>query len=471
LRLKPGRQINKRDAQLTRPVKGDGWFLVGMIGIAILLGGLVSIFNSSAFEAGIITGVTLFIVAIIVRLYPHLFDIRTLRLPGIFLASYLAMIIIPAPLVYFNSPQSQERVTFLLATNLGFIFFIFGIVAMGIFFPSSTKEVRVWLTKPLLSRPIFKPISIVLLAACLLSLTLYISTVGELPIFMALRGGSSVLALAFARENALKLIPGKIEYLFSLLRSTLLPFVTSLLLVIAISSRKTTWKFLFVVALISTLIMSVATLEKSPTAFFVLMLFFTWLLAHGRRFSLKPTHLIPIGILAFIFPVAVLIAGYGTSSPARILDSIIRRLFYLPSEVLYNYFLYFPRAQNFLLGRSLPYISKLFPSGPFPVANMVCLFMYPDAFLQSCSANAAYVGYLWADFGWAGILLGSFLCGMVLQGIQLLILRLPKSAPTIAIQAMFGGQVIYLTSTSFAGLVDPLGRGFVIILVIAMLLR
>jgi len=51
------------------------------------------------------------------------------------------------------------------------------------------------------------------------------------------------------------------------------------------------------------------------------------------------------------------------------------------------------------------------------------------------------------------------------------ILRLPKSAPTIAIQAMFGGQVIYLTSTSFAGLVDPLGRGFVIILVIAMLLR
>ena len=136
MRLKSSRQIIERDSQLTRLVKGYGWFLVGFTGIAILLGGLISILNSSAFEVGIITGVTLFIVAIIVRLYPHLFDIRTLRLPGIFLASYLVMIIIPAPLVYFNS-QSRERVTFLLATNLGFIFFILGIVAIGILFSSS----------------------------------------------------------------------------------------------------------------------------------------------------------------------------------------------------------------------------------------------------------------------------------------------------------------------------------------------
>jgi oligosaccharide repeat unit polymerase len=471
--LELGRQINKRDSQLNRPVKESDWFLVGLTGIGIFLGWLVSILNYSVpdlFEAGFITGVTLFITAIIVRLWPHLFDLRTLRLPGFFLASYLVMIIIPATLVYFN-PQFQERRTFLLATNLGFLFFIFGIVAMGILFPSSTKEVQVWIIKPLLSRSKFKPISIVLLSVCLLSLALYISIVGDLPILKALRGGFSAVDLAFARENALKLIRGPIVYLFTLLRNSLLPFVALLLLVIAISSHKIIWKFLFVVALISTLIMSVATLEKSPVVLFVVMLFFTWLLANGRRFSLKLKHLIPIGILAFIFPVAVyLFAGYG-AYPEEILRGIIRRLFYLPSEVLYNYFLYFPGEQNFLLGRALPYISKFFLSGPFPVANRVCLYMRPDNIVLSCNANAAYIGYLWADFGWMGILQGSFLCGMVLQGIQLLILRLPKSAPTIAIQAMFVCQVVYLTSTSFTDLVDPLGRGFVILLMIAMLSR
>jgi oligosaccharide repeat unit polymerase len=452
----------------------NGLFLIGLTGMAILLSGwLVCIFNNSTpdlFEAGFITWATLFIVAIIVRLYPHLFDIRTLRLAGFFLASYLVMIVIPAILVYLNS-QPQLRLTFLLATDLGFLFFILGILAMGILFPSTAKEVEVWMIKPFLSRPIFKPISIGLLVVCLLSLAMYLSTVGQLPILLALRGGSSRFDLAFARENALKLIHGSIVYLYTLLRNSLLPFAALVLLVMAISSRNAIWKSLFFVALVGTFIMSTATLEKSPLVLFVMMLFFTWLLAHRRSFSLKPKHLIPLGILAFIFPVVVYVfAGYG-AYPEEILKGLINRLFYLPGEVLYNYFRYFPGEQNFLMGGALPYISKLFPGGPFPVANKVCLFMYPDNILTSCNANAAYIGYLWAEFGWVGVLLGSFLCGMVLQGIQLLIMRLPKSAPTIAIQAMFACQVIYLTSTSFGDLVDPLGRGFVIFLMIAMLSR
>ena len=97
--------------------------------------------------------------------------------------------------------------------------------------------------------------------------------------------------------------------------------------------------------------------------------------------------------------------------------------------------------------------------GNFPIENAVYRYAYATD-IQSGSANAAYIGSLWADFGWVGVAIGSMFTGFLLRALQEMIDRLGRSAATFALQAMLAYQVVNLTATSVPGLLDPLGWGF-----------
>lgn len=435
--------------------------LVGLI-VAIPLFGISGDFLKSS----LVVWVTLLITGVVVCLYPHIFNIQTFRLPGIFLAFYSLMILLPLPFVYVDYPHFTRN-TFLFGTTISFLFTLAGIILMHYWVPSSAKSVQCWLSKTIRAPRNLQIASLVLLVICMTLFLLYIKQVGPLPIVEAISRSKDTSQLVLAREYALKLIPGGIRYVYIVLRDVVFPYTTLLLLSVATRLRGRGWKIIFLVSLLASLVYAGATLEKSPVAAIVIMLAYTWLLLQGRTLSIKILLIIMLAALAF--PAFVFFALYQFNiDAASVITAIVVRVFYSPPLSILYYIDYFPKHKDFLLGHTLPYLNKLITDVPFPVANAICLYEDPTTFF-SCTSNVAYPGYFWADFGWVGIVIGSLICGIWLQGIQVLILRLPKSAPTVVLQSMLSYQVIMLTSTSFLDFLDPLGTGFEIVLTLLLL--
>jgi oligosaccharide repeat unit polymerase len=410
----------------------------------------LSVSFSSDFLIGIIVVVfTLIMTGVIVLYNFHLFNLMTFRIPGFFVLAYIIMILLPLPFVYASHENSWASDTFLFAVPTAFLLTIIGIIVTNRLIPVSSKKLNRWLSVAIPIKANIKFFSVVLLVLCLILLDFYIRVVGTLPIIHAVSGGKSLIELSLARENALKNLPKYIAYTATLLRGFLFPYTTLLLFILWRKSKNYWWIILFSVSFLGNLVMAVATLEKSPFAAFLIMLGLTELLLKKEKFTTK--KIIPIIIIGFSFPVFVIFsANQFNIQITDLLGQIFKRLFFIPTDVLFYYFDYIPYQEDFLLGRTLPFINKLFPEGYLNISNAICVYAVPGVINRTCSFNAAYPGALWADFGWLGIVIGSFLCGIIIQIIQWLIATLPKSPPTVVSQAMIIYQITTLCSTSIS---------------------
>ncbi len=383
--------------------------------------------------------------------WPHLFDIRTFRLPGILVVGYLGMIVLPMPWVYADFPN-LARNNYVIVITLTLICTLLGILAGNMIFYLPAHRIRQWMAAPAFHIPSLGILVFSLLVFCLLLLTIYILKIGTLPVISAIMGGSSKFELAQAREDAFKLLDKSLRTPISYLRTMLFPFATLMSLVLAIQTRRPIWRALFVVSLLGNLILAGATLEKSPVMALVIMIFATWLITGG--WTVSPRVAIVIAVMGLAFPIFVVSANYGFSVDAQRLSQLLfRRIFYAPTEVILAYVDYFSGTAGFLWGRTLPYISKLLPGGPVWIENIIGLRYFYTG-IDSINANGGYPAYLWADFGWFGVIVGGFVVGLILQSIQVLVMRVPKSAPTIALQSLLIWRTFMLTSASFGGWLD-----------------
>jgi hypothetical protein len=438
-----------------------------LIVLSLLLGWAVRLPAAMLFS-GAVVGLTLFATATIVGFFPHVFDIRLFRIPGMFVTAYLLMIILPTPLVYADHPTTARN-TYLFATMVSFLCTITGVVFIYLNFPRGMASIRHWLARPIKTDNSARRMSILLFLICFLLLFGYVRQIGTLPIQQALLGGNSTLELAQAREDSLKLISGRIVYVYALLRSVLFPYVAMLSVIIASTTARPIWLAIATLSIFGNVVMASATLEKSPLAASFIMLCFTWLLL--RRKPLSPKRLFLIALVALAFPAFILLAVYQFDIPfSSLVDALWERLFIVPAEVLYFHFEYFPSMHEFLWGRTLPFLSKLLPGGPFAITNELCLYIIPDTAILSCSANAAYPAALWADFGWLGIIIGSFIVGGMIQGLQFVTQALPKSGPTVVLQAFLAFQVIFLTSAALPDVIFANGMGYATALTLVILL-
>jgi hypothetical protein len=138
----------------------------------------------------------------------------------------------------------------------------------------------------------------------------------------------------------------------------------------------------------------------------------------------------------FLFPAAVLFQsqrGLGISA-GDIAAAILRRVFYVPAEVLYNYFVIVPDVVPYLYGRTIGRVQWILGESDVNIANFVFQYMFPGRISTGLS-NTSFLGYLHADFGVPGILLGGALVGVILQGLQLWLVRRPKTVTTLAAYA------------------------------------
>ena len=104
---------------------------------------------------------------------------------------------------------------------------------------------------------------------------------------------------------------------------------------------------------------------------------------------------------------------FGKSNVLEVvINSLLYRIFIIPSEVLYQYFNIFPDLHEFLDGRSSQLFSWLHQDGTFPLSNYVAKIWWKDPF-TSGSCNANYIGNFYADFGILGVFISTYIVGIL----------------------------------------------------------
>jgi oligosaccharide repeat unit polymerase len=260
----------------------------------------------------------------------------------------------------------------------------------------------------------------------------YVAEAPVIPLFYLIRNPGAAAALVGLREESFKLLDSPLIYVYDVLRRVGFPFLICVALGWYLVSRQRRWLVLFLLTGGVGLVYAALTAAKMPVAVIVLTAALGWYLHIGGRISFRA---VLIGFCAvFLFPVFVLVqslSGLGIGADV-IAKGIFHRLFYVPAEILYYYFEVVPDVVPYLHGRTIGRINWLIGAAPeVNIANYVFQYMFPWR-VDTGLAPAPFIGYLHADFGLVGVLVGGVLAGMVLEGLQVIVTRRPKTVVTLA---------------------------------------
>jgi oligosaccharide repeat unit polymerase len=360
-------------------------------------------------------------------------NLRRLTLPSVWYFSYLAGTAIPALFVAAEN-ESPYVASFLFAVVVTLVTAPLGMLLVNLATGFRREETRAFFEAPVeRADPTTSETSsyIILLAVCLALTAGYLVETPVIPLIHLIRNPGSAAVLVTMREESFKLVDSPFIYVYDVLRNVVYPFLVALTLGYWLVSRRAKWLVFFLVTATVGLFYAAVSVAKAPVAVVVLVGGLLVYLYRGGRVNLRAAIL---GFSAvFLFPVAVLfrsLSGMGFTA-GDIASAILRRLFYVPAEVLYNYFVVVPDVVPYLYGQTIGRVQWILGESSVNIGNFVFRFMYPER-IASGTANASFLGYLHADFGVAGVLLGGVLVGVLTQALQLWLTRRAKTVVTLA---------------------------------------
>jgi hypothetical protein len=376
----------------------------------------------------------------------RVFDIRRITIPAFWYLTYLPMIYFPSFVVFYRL-DAASKYPYFFAVQSVMITVPLGIWAVNRICRFDQNSIRHYFNAPVQER---KPgiaklfIYTVLLSVALFFAIIYIIGLDNIPLLYMFKNPGASQEVTVLREESFKLLDPRwssassthLFYIYLFLRTLIFPFFILLSFGYFFISRDLKWFFLFIITLIAGVIYAATSLARAPVAAIFLRLSFAFYLIKQGRLGKK--MLVVCMVLILLFPLMVTKLGYGTNVDA--LDAIKRvfiRLCYTPAADLHDYFEIFPEHHDYVYGQALlKPILILFGLPNFYIENYVYRFKYPNS-IETGHSNAAFQSNLHADFGALGVLIGGFLTGMLMQGIQIYILRRKKTIVSIASYSFF----------------------------------
>jgi len=367
------------------------------------------------------------------------FHLKRLTIPAIWLISYVTVAVIPG--FFVAADKHTPYVTpFLVAVLSTLITVPAGMLLMRGLAGFSRGEVAAFFAAPVAARrpaPEQTGAFLVFLAVALALTAGYLAEAPVIPLVYLIKNPGAAAALVGLREESFKLLDSPLAYVYDVLRRVGYPFLVCVAFGWYWVSRQRHWLVLFAATAGVGLVYAALTIAKMPVAVIVLTAALCWYLHIGGRISLRAVALAFCAV--FLFPVFVLVrslSGLGVS-PDMIARGIFHRLFYVPAEILYNYFEVVPDIVPYLHGRTIGRLNWILGTeSEVNIANYVFRYMFPWR-LDTGLSPAPFIGYLHADFGLVGVLVGGVLAGMILQALQVVVTRRPKSVATLAAYAYF----------------------------------
>jgi oligosaccharide repeat unit polymerase len=398
-------------------------------------------------------------------------SLRRLTVPGVWYYSYLTTTIVPAMLVA-SEIHTRYVPPFLFAVVITLFTAPLGMWLVNIASGGGRHQVQAFFQTPVDRRPPGTPelaAFVVVLAVTLVLTAGYLIETPVIPLLYLLRNPGSALIVVGLREESFKLLNSPFVYFYDIIRNVVYPFLIALALGYYLLTRRLLWLVLFLGTAGIGVFYAAASIAKTPVAVIMLVTALFVYLYRSGRFGWRT---IVFSFLAvFVFPVAVVFqsfSGMGFQA-SDIALAIVRRVFYVPAEVLYNYFVVVPDIVPYLNGRTIGRVQWILgESNNINIANFVFQRMFPTR-LESGLANTSFLGYLHADFGLPGILLGGALAGALMQLCQLWLSRRPKTMVTLAAYAYFLWVAWKVNSQSLTQIL--LSGGAVVILLLVGTLR
>jgi oligosaccharide repeat unit polymerase len=332
------------------------------------------------------------------------------------------------------------------------------------------KELEQYLKAPI---KLFSPqerdffyIIVVLAAISLLAVVYTILKLEKVPIFELFKGSSELARLRIEASHNFR---GNIIFrnIFAIGFTPILSFIAY---IYAVKTKLLKWRVLFILLFFSALLINVYDLQKAPIFFYILM--FILINIYIGKFRLTWGR---ITILGF-FSVCLLIVMYLYIQKVTSIDQFlsynsgpIGRLILSQIAPFYLHLDLFGNYVDYLNGKSLPgIILNLYDLEQVRSAKLVMENYFPERVEKGIAGvlNTIYAGEAYANFGAAGIVIGTIYIGIVIQIIYFAFLRLPKHPVIISLFVFF---TVNIPRVVVGGFADFLFNPFWILIIVIFL--
>jgi uncharacterized protein (DUF983 family) len=363
------------------------------------------------------------------------FDVRRLTIPGAWYLAYIATVYIPGFAIYEDGIQPyKERFMFAMQSNL--ITVPLGFLLCNLVLNFKPREIKTYLEKDICS-PKHEPGTGVIYAVLLMMsfgvAGLYLTQVQHIALIEMLKNPGAWEYYTDVRLESFVALKSSLVFAYAQLRGMLFPFLMASSLGYYLFSRKGQWLAIFIVTSLAGLGFASLDASKGPVAIVIIIIgFFFYLYKGGRvKFSAAPFWFVVI----LAFPVFILMTAggaHGWQDLQGVLQNLNWRIFESNPAVAYKYFEIFPDEIAFLHGRSIQKVAILMGE-PYVDTGVIVFRHFWSSYQEGNSAGGAFFARFYSDFGMSGVLAGGVLTGLVLQGVQVLILRRRKTIAWLAV--------------------------------------
>lgn len=265
----------------------------------------------------------------------------------------------------------------------------------------------------------------------------------QVPLF-ALFLGHGDMSLAELRIQASRHFHGNVLFrnIFALSLTPLLSLITYCF---AVLTNEVRWKLLFFVLFAGAVFVSVYDLAKSPIFFYLIMFLLVRMYIGKMKLSLG--KLLAYGAAGAVVLVGMYIVIQGVRDAEAFLSynkGPIGRMIFAQIAPTFLHLNIFGEALPFLHGKSLPSILiGWFDIDNVRSARMVMAHVFPERIEDGTGGvlNTLFVAEAYANFGYLGIIVGTFYVGAIIQLLYICFLRLPKHPVFVSLFIYFSVNI------------------------------
>lgn len=346
------------------------------------------------------------------------FSFSRITIAFFFWALYVTIIFIPSFYYFFDS-TGPYRFNFIIAVISILITVPVGMAFINLTSGFNKKAVAHYFSLPIENSKKMRieaaKYTVVLVIALLIAF-IYLQEVKTIPLFYMLSHPGETMELARLRDMSLKILDSPLRFFYNLLRDFLFPILVMYSFSRYLLKRQKIWMYLFIFTFVSGILYASFSIARMPPAVIIFLMFFWWHIFYKKRKRIATTILAVL--LIFTFPVIVLQITIPDESISMALRTTVERVILAPSHTLYYYFEIFPEKLDYLYGATGGKLTFLIGQDNFNIGNYVYKYIIPRG-LETGSANAAFIGNLYADFGIIGVLFGGIFVGAMMQTLQI----------------------------------------------------
>lgn len=287
-----------------------------------------------------------------------------------------------------------------------------------------------------------------LIVFCFFVLFVYLSKVPTIALFVAFSEGVS-FDLYLARSLMGNDFSGKYHW-YSLIMHDLFYIVTFTLFSAFLLTKRKIILFFFIIAFLGSSFAAVMATEKAPFATILIGLLFVYGLTLLKgKIPIKATVILLMAVFSSLTTFYIFFMGSADVFSA--FTSIFSRALAGSIQPAYHYLEFFPRHQEFLMGRSFPNPGDMLPIESYRLTEEVMNWVDPNDQGIVRSMPTVFWAEAYANFGVFGVIVVPFMIGVVVYTVYYLVDKIKNTPIKIGFFVWLMQHFKSLSSSGFSG--------------------